>query len=156
MPLVGSGPISLYDANVELGRPGGQAISMDDGGLRTLAGVGGSGSLWGMNSLYGKSNVTVTISNNAQTLSAGGNNRYTGCTFSVSVTGGSPSSYSWGHDNPNGGQVGGATSSTFVVKGNEYDQLGGTVQSGGTVYLNVVVNGVTYSASLYFEVTVAG
>jgi hypothetical protein len=34
---------------------------MNDSALRTLAGVGGSGTTWGMNSLYGKSARTVSL-----------------------------------------------------------------------------------------------
>jgi len=40
-------------------------ISMNQADVRTLAGVGGSGTSWSMNSLYGKSNIfTFTISSN--------------------------------------------------------------------------------------------
>ena len=36
-------------------------ISMNDAAVRTLAGAGGSGTSWSMNSLYGKSNVVVSL-----------------------------------------------------------------------------------------------
>jgi hypothetical protein len=34
---------------------------MNDSALRTLAGVGGSGTQWSMNSLYGKSAITISL-----------------------------------------------------------------------------------------------
>ena len=57
-----SSPVSV---NFELGRasPYNQTVSMNDSVVRSLAGVSGtSGSTWSMNSLYGKSNVTVSLS----------------------------------------------------------------------------------------------
>lgn len=63
-----SSPVSV---NFELGNasPYQQTVSMNDAAVRTLAGVGGSGTTWSMNSLYGKSSrvaVTVTISASTQ------------------------------------------------------------------------------------------
>ena len=57
-----SGPISLGQANTELGRSATATLTMNDSALRTLAGVGGSGTTWGMNSLYGKSAGFTTVS----------------------------------------------------------------------------------------------
>lgn len=57
-----SSPVSV---NFELGRasPYRQTVSMNDSVVRSLAGVSGtSGSTWSMNSLYGKSAVTVSLS----------------------------------------------------------------------------------------------
>jgi len=57
-----SSPVSV---NFELGRaaPYNQTVSMNDSVVRSLAGVSGtSGSTWSMNSLYGKSAVTVSLS----------------------------------------------------------------------------------------------
>jgi len=63
-----SSPVSV---NFELGKaaPYQQTVSMNDTDVRTLAGVGGSGTTWSMNSLYGKQRrvaVTVTISASTQ------------------------------------------------------------------------------------------
>lgn len=54
-----SSPVSVAQ---ELGRGLTSTISMNDSDVRTLAGVSGtSGSTWSMNSLYGKSNVTISL-----------------------------------------------------------------------------------------------
>lgn len=62
MTLPVSGPISLGQANTELGRSATATLSMNDSQLRTLAGAGGSGTPWSMNALYGKSAGFPTVS----------------------------------------------------------------------------------------------
>jgi hypothetical protein len=65
-----SSPVSVA---YELGLGLTSTISMDQPAVRTLAGVGGSGTSWGMNSLYGKSNrviITVTISSTTTNYTA--------------------------------------------------------------------------------------
>ena len=75
MTLNASGPISLggttagQSAEVELGGTGTAAITMNDSNLRTLAAVGGSGTQWSMNSLYGKSNGPPVMSFTARSTS---------------------------------------------------------------------------------------
>jgi hypothetical protein len=62
-----SGQISLNDVNVELGIPGTTVITMNDANVRTLAGVGGSGTTISMQNLQNKSNrvtASATISAN--------------------------------------------------------------------------------------------
>jgi hypothetical protein len=56
-----SSPVSV---NFELGKasPYQQTVSMNDAAVRSLAGVGGSGTSWSMNSLYGKSNIAIAQS----------------------------------------------------------------------------------------------
>jgi len=54
-----TGTISLNDVNIELGRSSGANINMNDSAVRTLAGVGGSGTIITMNDLRGKSSLTV-------------------------------------------------------------------------------------------------
>lgn len=61
-----SSPVSVA---YELGLGLSTTISMDQAAVRTLAGVGGSGTTWSMSSLYGKSNRTVAF-NNANTFSS--------------------------------------------------------------------------------------
>ena len=55
-----SSPVSV---NFELGRasPYNQTVSMNDSVVRSLAGVGGSGTPWSMNSLYGRSAITISL-----------------------------------------------------------------------------------------------
>ena len=50
------GEISLSQVNVELTRPSTQEISMNEAEVRTLAGVGGAGTVISMSNLQGKSN----------------------------------------------------------------------------------------------------
>lgn len=62
-----SGQIGLSDVNVELGFPSTTSINMNQSDVRTLAGVGGSGTVISMNNLRGKSNrvaVGITLSSN--------------------------------------------------------------------------------------------
>lgn len=51
--------ISLNQVNVELGLSGTATISMNDAAVRTLAGVGGSGTIISMSNLHGKSNIVT-------------------------------------------------------------------------------------------------
>jgi hypothetical protein len=62
-----SGQISLNDVNVELGLAGTTTIQMNQANVRTLAGVGGSGTTISMQNLQNKSNrvtASATISSN--------------------------------------------------------------------------------------------
>jgi hypothetical protein len=66
-----TGTISLNDVNVELGLAGTTNISMNQANVRTLAGVGGSGTIISMNDLRGKSNrVTINYTFSANTANA--------------------------------------------------------------------------------------
>jgi hypothetical protein len=58
-----TGTISLSDVNVELGRSSTASINMNESAVRTLAGVGGSGTIISMNDLRGKSNLGATLNN---------------------------------------------------------------------------------------------
>jgi hypothetical protein len=60
-----TGTISLNDVNIELGRSSGSNINMNDSAVRTLAGVGGSGTVISMNDLRGKSSLTVNYPDSA-------------------------------------------------------------------------------------------
>lgn len=57
---VASNTISLSQANTELGRSSTATLTMNDAALRTLAGVGDSGTSWSMSSLWGKSSITIS------------------------------------------------------------------------------------------------
>ena len=56
-----TGTISLSQVNTELGRSATATIDMNDSAVRTLAGVGGSGTTISMSNLQGKSNVTISL-----------------------------------------------------------------------------------------------
>lgn len=55
------GTISLSQVNTELGRSATALIDMNDAAVRTLAGVGGSGTIISMSNLQGKSAFTLAI-----------------------------------------------------------------------------------------------
>lgn len=66
-----TGTISLNDVNVELGLSGTTTISMNQANVRTLAGVGGSGTTISMNDLRGKSNrVAISYTFSSSTANA--------------------------------------------------------------------------------------
>jgi hypothetical protein len=66
-----AGQISLNDVNVELGFAGTTLIQMNQANVRTLAGVGGSGTVISMQNLQGKSNrVTLSYVYSANTANA--------------------------------------------------------------------------------------
>jgi hypothetical protein len=65
------GQISLSQVNTELALPATQVIGMNDAAVRTLAGVGGSGTVISMANLQGKSGSRVVI---PLTISANTNN----------------------------------------------------------------------------------
>jgi hypothetical protein len=61
MPLP-TGTITMGEVNTELGRPSTQTIDLNDSSVRTLAQVGGAGTVISMNNLRGKSSLlTLTI-----------------------------------------------------------------------------------------------
>ena len=62
MTLPASGnSISLNQVNTELGRTATANINMNDSAVRTLFGVGGSGTAISMSSGFGKSNITISL-----------------------------------------------------------------------------------------------
>ena len=77
MTMPASGPLNMGGTSSpvsvaqELGLSLTAQISMNDSNVRTLAGVGGSGTQWSMNSLYGKSNrVTLSYTFSSNTANA--------------------------------------------------------------------------------------
>lgn len=70
-PLNMGGTTSPVSVAAELGLGLTSTISMNDAAVRTLAGVGGSGTSWSMSSLYGKSNrKTLSFVYSASTANA--------------------------------------------------------------------------------------
>jgi hypothetical protein len=57
LPSAGN-TITLNQVNVELGLSSTALIALNDAAVRTLAGVGGSGTIISMSNLHGKSNYT--------------------------------------------------------------------------------------------------
>ena len=62
LPTIPANSISLSQVNVELGLSATATISMNDAAVRTLFGVGGSGTQISMSQGSGKSNITVSLS----------------------------------------------------------------------------------------------
>jgi hypothetical protein len=93
MPLPSTGTISLGQVNTELGRSATASINMNDAAVRTLAGVGGSGTAISMQNLRGKSAFSLGF-NNAENFSVGGTLNYDAGLYinadgSITVTSGS-------------------------------------------------------------------
>jgi len=61
MTLQSSGPISMNDINIELGRSSGASINLNDAAVRALAGVP-SGTI-SLSNFYGKSSFTIGFDN---------------------------------------------------------------------------------------------
>jgi hypothetical protein len=61
MALPNNTTISLNQVNTELSRSATASIDMNDSAVRTLAGVGGSGTTISMSNLWGKSNSTTLV-----------------------------------------------------------------------------------------------
>jgi hypothetical protein len=86
-----SGQISLNDVNVELGLSGTTLITMNDANVRTLAGVGGSGTVISMQNLQGKSNrvaISFTFTSNStdSTLNLSNISGYVSSKSDITVT----------------------------------------------------------------------
>ncbi len=62
LPTIPANSISLSQVNVELGLSANATISMNDAAVRTLFGVGGSGTQISMSQGSGKSSVTISLS----------------------------------------------------------------------------------------------
>lgn len=93
-----TGTIALSDVNVELGRSSTASINMNESAVRTLAGVGGSGTVISMNDLRGKSSLSVSYPSNVSSSFSG----YDYCGYVdgqvgvPTISGGTGSySYSW-------------------------------------------------------------
>ena len=93
-----TGTISLSDVNVELGRSSTANISMNEAAVRTLAGVGGSGTTISMDNLRGKSSLSVSYPGNVSSSFSGWDycGYVDGQVGAPTISGGTGSySYSW-------------------------------------------------------------
>lgn len=125
MALPSGTTITLNQVNVELGRGGTNFIDMNDSAVRTLAGVGGSGSIIRMSDLWGKSNVTTY------------NYFYTGYTQTLGVPGGKTNAtvYLWGGGGASGFACGAGGGAGCVVANIQ-------VAGGQTIYMNIGGGGI--------------
>jgi hypothetical protein len=121
-----TGTISLNDVNVELGLSGTTTIQMNQANVRTLAGVGGSGTIISMNDLRGKSNrvaISSTFSsstaNASLNLSALGGYVAGKTDFTVTINGGV---YLYATSTANAGLTltGGTTGDTLTIVNNGF------------------------------------
>lgn len=153
MTLPASGAISLSQVNTELGRGSTNAIDMNDSAVRTLAGVGGSGSQWSMNSLYGKSSLSASGVDDFRSYSTSASGGTASAFPSVNRSGGNGSyTYSWSFtSNPQGASLSNSTAQTPTVSQNFVKNSSGgfsavlqcVVTSGGS---SVTVSNINASA----------
>jgi hypothetical protein len=78
-----TGTISMSQVNLELSRPAGQSISLDDAGVRGLAGR--SSGYLSMSHLQGKSAINTGISSNISDQNVGNGFRHTRGSISIYV-----------------------------------------------------------------------
>jgi len=143
--LPASGAISLSQVNTELGRSATAPISLGETAVRNLAGVP-SGPI-SLSNLYGKSGVTLTITPAGRSESGTTSSRTFG-SFTVSVSGGTPTAYSWSVSNAaNGTFTAGSTATTATTSPTVSTVVSGDTAT-ATLTCTVTVGGVNYVASV--------
>jgi hypothetical protein len=81
------GTISLSQVNTELGRSATASINMNDAAVRTLAGVGGSGTIISMSNLQGKGAITLAFNNASAFDVEGASNSFAYATIGLQANG---------------------------------------------------------------------
>lgn len=141
MPTPSTGPISLGDVNVELGKASTTNISMGNSDVRALAGVA-SGTI-SMSDLRGKSNVSFTPAGGDSAGSPAVINIYDPTFATITITCNQTAVWTWTR-NPNIGtcNVASGGSATSITMGLTPAPVNGTYRS--TAYtLSATANGVT-------------
>lgn len=101
--------------------------------------------------------VSGSISGYVSQESTGGQNRRDRGVFTLNVTGGTPTSYQWLYSGWSGQVIGtNTTTKTATFTGSNYNTFEFTELDSGDIVCNYVVNGVTYTASVYAEFNVRG
>ncbi|MEG2312592.1 hypothetical protein [Brevundimonas sp.] len=119
-------------------------IPMSSAQIAAKAGLSGQ---WTSDQLRGKSGVTVSVYGFMDTVSMGGMNRRDQGTFTVTVTGGTATAYSWWVDDPYGQVWASSATASVTVTGPSYRTDAFTHSSDITVNCTVTVNGQNYTAS---------
>ena len=125
MPLAGN-PITLGEADTELGYSSTALITMNDNAVRTLAGVGGAGTIIHMSDLYGKSAITPYRATASAVTGTGGTSSNLPYAYDTSLT---------TVDNTTSSTIShaglGTYSTTYIVTYSNF----GSITKTGTLYL---------------------
>jgi hypothetical protein len=153
MTLPSSGAISTQQIAAEIGV---STVTIPDTNTRTLTGIS-SGAITLPNSFWGKSwsdggTVTVTMSPGAQSLS-GTTTSKTFSAESISVSGGTPSSYSWSAVSQSGGTFSASGSSSSCTPSVSGVSAGTTATATLRCVVNVGGTNYTKNASISYQNT---
>ncbi|WP_406853351.1 hypothetical protein WEU32_06860 [Brevundimonas sp. BH3] len=140
MPIPTSGSFTSEQVRSEFAL----AYPMTSAQVAAKIGVAG---VWTSDQLRGKSGVTVSVYGFMDTVSVGGMNRRDQGTFTVTVTGGTPTAYSWWVDDPYGQVWASSSTASVNVTGPAYRVDAYTHSADITVNCTVTVNGQNYTAS---------
>jgi hypothetical protein len=148
-----TGTISLSDVNIELGLSSTATISMNDAAVRTLAGVGGSGTIITMDNLRGKSSLTFSPDGSTNSGNPTGIYNYGSSNTSATITASSAVTWNWTRN--------GSAGSASVANGGSASSITFSLSRSTAVYrltywsVSVTANGVTKYWTVELEVGTA-